>query len=63
MTCSCGDNMEIGAETREEAVTKMKEMMTEDRISAHMAEKHPEEPVMTTEQVHFGIEKGLTEVM
>ncbi len=59
MTCSCGDTFGVEAENREEAVTKMKGMMTQDAIDAHMAEKHPGEATKTMAEVHADIEKGL----
>ena len=62
MTCSCGDVMDIEAETRGEAVSKMKAMMTQEAIASHMAEKHPSDPVMSVEDCHAMIEKHLTPV-
>ncbi len=59
MTCSCGDNMTVEAENRDEAVMKMKEMMNADAIAAHMAEKPPGQPVMSVEDCHAMIEKDL----
>ncbi len=58
MTCSCGDVMSVDAESREEAVTKMKGMMTQEAIDAHCAEKHPEMKLAQAD-VHAGIEKDL----
>lgn len=54
--------MGVEAEDRDEAVSKMKAMMTEDAVTAHFAKKHAGEPMMTVEQAHMGIEKGLKEV-
>lgn len=34
--------MSVEAENREEAVMKMKGMMTQEAIDAHCAEKHPD---------------------
>ena len=50
--------MSIDAENREEAVMKMQEMMTQDAIDAHCAEKHPDMK-MTKADVDMGIEKDL----
>lgn len=61
MTCTCGDVMSVEAENREEAVSKLKAMMTEDAVAKHVAEKHTGEPPMTVEDVHAGIEQGLQE--
>ena len=62
MTCSCGDVMAIDAENREEAIVKMKAMMTQEAVDAHMAEKHPGQ-MMTMADAHMGIEKDLQEAM
>lgn len=59
--CSCGDVMTVDAENREEAVRKLQEMMTEEKIPAHMSEKHPGEPVPSKEQVNQMIEEGTVE--
>lgn len=59
MTCTCGDTTMMEADTREEAVAKMKEMMNDDAIAHHMAEKHPNEPVMTVTEAHVQIEQNL----
>ncbi len=53
--------MTVEAENREEAVVKMKEMMSQDAISAHMSEKHPGEEAPTLEQVHAQIDANLVE--
>ena len=59
MTCPCGDDMTVDAENRDEAVSKLKAKMTEDVIKAHMAEKHPGQPVMTVAECHAMIERDL----
>ena len=51
--------MKVDAENRDEAVSKMKAMMTEEEIAKHMADKHPGEPMMTVAMVHGGIERDL----
>ena len=51
--------MKVEAETREEGVTKMKEMMDQTAIEKHCAEKHADKPVMTVEEVHAAIDKDL----
>jgi hypothetical protein len=63
MTCSCGDVMKVEAETREEGVTKMKEMMDQTAIEKHCAEKHADQPVMTVEEVHASIDKDLVDAV
>ena len=62
MTCSCGDTMEMETETREEAVSRFKAMMTEDAINAHMTEKHPGSPVISVADCHAQIEKDVKEI-
>ncbi len=62
MTCSCADKMEIEAGSREEAVSKMKGMMTQDAINAHMAKNHPDKPVISMADCHAQIEKDLQPV-
>ena len=58
MTCTCGDVMSVDAENKEEAVMKMKEMMTQDAIDAHCAEKHPDMK-LTKAQVDADIDTKL----
>ena len=57
MTCSCGDEMTLEAGSREDAVSKFKEMMDEKVIASHMSEKHPGEPVISVADCHAMIEK------
>ena len=61
MTCSCGDVMTVDAGSRNEAVEKMKSMMTADMIAQHMAEKHPGEPVPSVDQTHAMVEQNIHE--
>ena len=57
MKCNCGDTMDMEAENRDEAVKKFKDMMTQEAIDAHMADKHPGQPGMTMADCHAMIEK------
>ena len=59
MTCTCGDVMPMDAANREEAVSKMKAMMTADMIAKHMKEKHPSEAVPPVAEVHAMIEQKM----
>ena len=61
MTCSCGDTMTIDADNREEAVSKMKAMMTQEAVDTHMAQYHAGQS-MAMADVHAGIEKDLQAV-
>jgi hypothetical protein len=47
MACVCGDTMTVEAPSREDAVAQLKSMMDEAGIAAHMAEKHPGEPLIS----------------
>jgi hypothetical protein len=62
MTCSCGDVMGVDASSRQEAVQKIKGMMTAEAVTKHMAEKHPGQPVLAVSQVHAMIEQGVQAV-
>lgn len=59
--CTCGDVMTVDADNREEAIEKLKGMMTADMIASHMSEKHSGDPVPTVEQVHMQMEQGVYE--
>ncbi len=50
MTCTCGDKLSVDANSQEEAVKKLQDMMTEEAIAKHFAEKHPGQTVPTKEQ-------------
>ena len=52
--------MSVDAQTREEAVSKMQSMMTQDAIDVHMTEKHPGMS-LTQEQVYEEINQKLAE--
>lgn len=58
LVCSCGDPFSCEAENRDEAVAKMKAMMTQEVIDQHMTEKHPGQ-TMTMADAHAEIEKNL----
>ena len=62
MTCTCGHEYSVEAETKEAAVEQLKGMMTEEKIAEHMAESHkPDEPVPTKEQADMMIEQTTKE--
>ena len=62
MKCSCGHVMTIDANSREEAVAKMKEMMTQEALDAHMKQYHkPDEQAPTLAQSHMMIEQMMQE--
>jgi hypothetical protein len=51
--------MKVEGSTREEAVSKLKSMMNDSTVAAHMKEKHPGEPMIPVAQVHSMIDKNL----
>lgn len=59
MTCSCGDTMTVEADSREEAVSKMKGMWDEAAVTKHMTEKHPGEPMISVADAHAQIDQKL----
>ncbi|MBI2610138.1 hypothetical protein HYW53_03090 [Candidatus Giovannonibacteria bacterium] len=59
ITCTCGDPLSVEAANREEAVIKMKNMMTQDAIDKHFEEKHPEEVPPDKNTLHAMIERDL----
>ena len=61
MTCTCGHVMETDADTQEEAVGKIKAMMTPEAMKQHFEEKHPGEPMPTTEEFNSTVEQGVHE--
>ena len=62
MTCSCGDTMTVDAPTRDEAVSKLKAMMDENGIKAHMDKNHPGQPLISVADCHAQIERDLKAV-
>lgn len=52
MQCTCGEVMSVEANNREEAIMKMQEKMSPGTIAVHAAEKHPDEPIPSVDQVH-----------
>lgn len=57
MTCTCGDTNTVDVNDKEEAVSKFKTLMTAEMIAAHMADKHPGQPVMSVADCHKMIEQ------
>ncbi len=54
--------MSVDANSMEEAVAKMKEMMTQTELDAHMSQFHkPEDSKPTLEQSHAMIEQSMVE--
>jgi hypothetical protein len=51
--------LSVEAGSREEAVEKMKNLMDEDAVAAHMKDKHLNGPTMPISQVHAMIESNL----
>lgn len=61
MTCTCGDKVTVDADTREEAVQKLKDQMTAEATASHFAEKHQGQEVPALEQVHAMIDQTVVE--
>jgi hypothetical protein len=61
MECSCGTVNTVEAATKEEAIAMLKAGMTAENIAAHMADKHPGDPVPPVEAAHAMIEQQLVE--
>jgi len=40
MKCTCGEVFSVEAETKDQAVSKVKEEMTPEVVKSHFAEKH-----------------------
>ena len=62
LKCTCGDVMSVDAATKEEAVEKLKGIMTQETIDKHWSEKHPgDSNKPTLEQAHMMIEQNTVE--
>lgn len=61
--CTCGHVVTVDANTREEAVEKMKAMMDQNGVDQHWAQNHQNDtmPKPTVEQTHMMIEQNLVE--
>ncbi len=57
MQCTCGHTITADAESKEEAIKKIKGIMTPDEIAKHMAQKHAGQPAPSNEQVYAMIEQ------
>ena len=53
--------MTVEAMDRNEAISKLKGMMGQGAIDAHMKEKHPGKPTMSVAECHAMIEKDVVE--
>ena len=63
MSCDCGMKVPVEAASRDDAIQKVKDIMTEDAIKEHMASGHEGQPVPTVEQAHATIEQNLKQVL
>lgn len=63
MKCTCGHVMTLDAQSKDEAVTKFKQMMDQTALDAHWMEKHQGDtmPKPTLEQSHMMIEQIVVE--
>ena len=62
LKCDCGKTVTVEAANRDEAIEKVKQIMTEDAIREHVTTEHPGQPVPTPEQAHAMIAQNLTQV-
>lgn len=60
--CSCGSENTVEAATKEKAIKMFKGMMSKENIAAHMAEKHPGDPIPSVKDAHSRIEREIAEV-
>ncbi len=51
--------MDVEADSREEAVSKMKGTWNQAALDQHLAEKHPGEPTISLADAHAQIEQKL----
>ena len=64
ITCTCGHKMSVDAGTREEAVSKLTGMMTQEALDKHFLENHqPSETKPTLEQSHAMIAQTVQQDM
>lgn len=61
--CTCGHDLKVQAEDREEAVAKAKGIMNEGGIADHYEEYHKGEPVPSVDEVHAHIAQDITEAV
>lgn len=61
--CSCGYVLTVDAATKEEAATKMQQMMDQKALDAHWVEHHKNDtmPKPTVEQAHAMLAQGVYE--
>lgn len=55
--------MTVNAESKEEAATKLKGIMTEETMKQHFAQKHVGQEMPTLEQAHMMIEQNTQGIM
>jgi hypothetical protein len=56
ITCTCGEKMQVEADTREEAVMELKRSIDELSLANHAAERHPADDAPTIEEMYDIIE-------
>ena len=62
MKCTCGHVMSVDADSKEDAISQMKELMTEDALNDHFKKYHKEdEQKPTLDQSHMMIEQQVVE--
>ena len=62
-TCTCGDKTDIvETNSKEEAVDKIMDGMTDEWVAQHMAEKHAGQAIPSKEQQRAGLMSTAVEV-
>lgn len=59
--CTCGHVMTLDAMSKEDAFEKFKAMMSPDAIKLHYEDKHPGQPLPTSEEFANNLENGIVE--
>ncbi len=61
-TCLCSEVMTVNADTRKEAITKMKELMSKEKTQEHIKEKHANDrDGMTVGHIYALIEQKIAQ--
>ena len=63
VACTCGHDIKVKAETREDAVAQMKKMMDKDGILEHFRKYHSGELVPPVAEIYAHIEQDIEEVL
>ena len=62
ITCTCGEIISVDAGSKEEAITKLKDMMNEEAVMNHISESHSGESAPTVQEIHSIIDKTMQQI-